>query len=649
MNLHEYQSKNLFAKYGLPVSKGVVADSVEAAVEATKQLRGSSWIVKVQVHAGGRGKAGGVKVASTVAEVQEFAAKWLGNNIQTVQTTAEGQPVRQIYVEEIAEIDRELYLGMVIDRTRERVVVMASSEGGVEIETVAAETPEKIFRVEIGPDLKPQDFQGRKLAFALGLDGQQIGQFVSLFSNLVSLFVQEDCSLVEINPLIVTNSGDIHCLDAKVSVDSNALFRHSDLAELEDPTQDDLREVEARKFNLNYVALDGNIGCMVNGAGLAMGTMDLVKLYGGEPANFLDVGGGVNTESVSEAFKIILSDTKVKTILINIFGGIVSCATIADGIVGAVREVGVSVPVVVRFDGNNADTGRTILEESGFEHHCSSQFARCGRESRARGYGWCCMSILIDASTKVICQGITGSQGTLHSEQALAYGTDLVAGVTPGKGGTEHIGLPVFNTVQDARESTGATVSVIYVPARFCFDSMLEAIDAEMELIVCITEGVPTLDMLRIKQLTAHRNTRVIGPNCPGVITPGACKIGIMPGDIHTPGNVGIVSRSGTLTYEAVRQTSDRGFGQSTCVGIGGDPIPGSSFIDISDHVSSRRRYARDRNGWRNRRYGRGGSRRIYPPTRDKTCGSLHCWRDRAKRQAYGTCRSNHRWWERYR
>ena len=365
MNLHEYQSKNLFAKYGLPVSKGVVADSVEAAVEATKQLSGSSWVVKVQVHAGGRGKAGGVKVASTVEEVQEFATKWLGNNIQTVQTTAEGQPVRQIYVEEIAEIDRELYLGMVIDRTRERVVVMASSEGGVEIETVAAETPEKIFRVEIGPDLKPQDFQGRKLAFALGLDGQQIGQFVSLFSNLVSLFVQEDCSLVEINPLIVTNSGDIHCLDAKVSIDSNALFRHSDLAELEDPTQDDLREVEARKFNLNYVALDGNIGCMVNGAGLAMGTMDLVKLYGGDPANFLDVGGGVNTESVSEAFKIILSDTKVKTILINIFGGIVSCATIADGIVGAVREVGVSVPVVVRFDGNNADTGRTILEESG--------------------------------------------------------------------------------------------------------------------------------------------------------------------------------------------------------------------------------------------------------------------------------------------
>ena len=365
MNLHEYQSKELFAQYGLPVSKGRVARSADEAITAASELGGDRWVIKVQVHAGGRGKAGGVALVSSENDIRTFANRWLGNRIQTVQTTDDGQPVNLLYVEEITDIETELYLGAVIDRATARVVVMASAEGGVEIEQVAAETPEKIFRAAIDPGLGPQEFQGRQLAFRLGMSGPQVTQFSQLFMNLCRMFEQLDCSLVEINPLVITTDGDIHCLDAKINIDSNALFRHADLAELNDPSQDDEREAQAAEFDLNYVALDGNIGCMVNGAGLAMGTMDLVKLRGGMPANFLDVGGGVTVESVSQAFKIILADPEVKAVLINIFGGIVSCADIADGIVRAVQEVGIEVPVIVRFDGNSAVEGSRILANSG--------------------------------------------------------------------------------------------------------------------------------------------------------------------------------------------------------------------------------------------------------------------------------------------
>ncbi|MCY3857898.1 MAG: ADP-forming succinate--CoA ligase subunit beta [Gammaproteobacteria bacterium] len=365
MNLHEYQSKELFAKYGLPVSSGRVARTADEAVAAAISLGGNRWVIKVQVHAGGRGKAGGVKLVSNETEIRAFADHWLGSRIHTVQTTDEGQPVNLLYVEAITEIETELYLGAVIDRATARIVVMASAEGGVEIEQVAAETPEKIFRAIIDPGLGPQEFQGRELAFRLGMRGSQITQFTRLFRDLCRMFEELDCSLVEINPLVITTDGDIQCLDAKVNIDSNALFRHPDLAELTDPSQDDEREAQAAEYDLNYVALDGNIGCMVNGAGLAMGTMDLVKLRGGMPANFLDVGGGVTVESVSQAFKIILADPEVQAVLINIFGGIVSCADIADGIVRAVQEVGVEVPVIVRFDGNSAEEGSRILANSG--------------------------------------------------------------------------------------------------------------------------------------------------------------------------------------------------------------------------------------------------------------------------------------------
>ncbi len=367
MNLHEYQAKQLFAEYGLPVSRGIAVDSGDEAVQAAKDIGGDRWVVKAQVHAGGRGKAGGVKLFSDFDEIKSFADGLIGTNLVTFQTDENGQPVSKIFVESCTDIDRELYFGAVIDRSTRRIVFMASTEGGVEIEKVAEETPELILQATIDPHVGGQAYQGRELAFKLGLSGPQVNQFAQVFVGLAKMFEERDLSLIEINPLVVTTEGNIHCLDAKVSLDNNALYRQKAMAALNDPSQEDEREAHAAQFGLNYVALEGNIGCMVNGAGLAMGTMDLVKLAGGQPANFLDVGGGATKEAVSEAFKIILSDPAVKAVLINIFGGIVRCDIIADGIIGAVKEVGVDVPVVVRFEGNNAAVGVETLANSDVE------------------------------------------------------------------------------------------------------------------------------------------------------------------------------------------------------------------------------------------------------------------------------------------
>ena len=387
MNLHEYQSKELFASYGLPVPQGRAVETAEQAVAAAEELGGSAWVCKVQVHAGGRGKAGGVKVVESLEAVREFAASWLGRRLVTVQTDAEGQPVGRIFVEAPAAIARELYLGAVVDRASRRVVMMASTEGGVEIEQVAVETPEKILRAPIDPALGAQPFQGRAMAFALDLEGGQVAQFANVFLNLSRLFHDLDCSLVEVNPLVVTAAGDVLCLDAKINIDNNALHRQPKLAAMRDFSQEDEREANADRFGLNYVALDGNIGCMVNGAGLAMGTMDLVKLQGGNPANFLDVGGGATEEAVAEAFKIILSDGAVRAVLINIFGGIVSCKIIAEGIVAAVRQVGVAVPVVVRFEGNNAAAGLAALAASGLDIATASSLADAANQVVAAAGG----------------------------------------------------------------------------------------------------------------------------------------------------------------------------------------------------------------------------------------------------------------------
>ena len=364
MNLHEYQSKQLFAEYGIPVSRGIPARSAEDAAKAAEEIGGSTWVVKAQVHAGGRGKAGGVKVVHSPAEVRDAAAKMLGQRLVTHQTGAEGLPIGVVYVEAGSSIERELYLSLLVDRSRERVVVMASAAGGMDIEEVAAKTPEQILTVFVHPAAGLQPYQARQLAFGLELEGPQVGQFTRLLQDLYRLFIERDCGLLEVNPLIVNGEGNLHALDAKIGIEANALYRQSRLMEWRDPSQEDEMENRASAHGLNYVSLDGEIACMVNGAGLAMATMDLIKLHGGAPANFLDVGGGATAERVAEAFKLILSNENVKAILVNIFGGIVRCDLIAEGIIQAVKEVGVGVPVVVRLEGTNVARGRELLESS---------------------------------------------------------------------------------------------------------------------------------------------------------------------------------------------------------------------------------------------------------------------------------------------
>ncbi|MGI9247976.1 MAG: ADP-forming succinate--CoA ligase subunit beta [Woeseiaceae bacterium] len=367
MNLHEYQSKRLFADYGIPVPRGIPAESPSAAVKAAQELGGDLWVVKAQVHAGGRGKAGGVKLARSLDEVREFANNMLGMQLVTHQSGPEGLPVGVVYVEQGSDIDRELYLSMLVDRELSRISFIASAAGGMDIEKVAQETPEKIFSVAVAPDAGLQDYQARQLAFGLGLEKKQVRQFGNLIKNMYQLYLDSDASLIEVNPLITNKAGDVIALDGKINIDSSALFRQPKLAELRDISQEDEAERKAAEHDLNYVSLDGNIACMVNGAGLAMATMDLIKLHGGEPANFLDVGGGATAERVAAAFKLILSNDKVAAILVNIFGGIVRCDLIAEGIISAVKEVGVSVPVVVRLEGTNVDTGRELLANSGLD------------------------------------------------------------------------------------------------------------------------------------------------------------------------------------------------------------------------------------------------------------------------------------------
>ncbi len=367
MNLHEYQSKRLFADYGIPVPEGHAASSADAAVTAAEDIGGDLWVVKAQVHAGGRGKAGGVKLARSTHEVRQFAEDMLGTMLVTHQSGPAGLPVNVVYVEAGSEIERELYLSMLVDREVSKISFIASAAGGMDIEQVAKETPEKIFTVAISPSTGLMGYQARQLAFGLGLNKQQSRQFEDLVSRLYKLYIECDAGLIEINPLIVTKAGDVLALDGKISIEDNALFRQKKLAELRDPTQEDEKEREAAEHDLSYVSLDGNIACMVNGAGLAMATMDLIKLHGGDPANFLDVGGGATSERVAEAFKLILSNPRVNAILVNIFGGIVRCDLIAAGIISAVKEMGVSVPVIVRLEGTNVDKGRKLLAHSGLD------------------------------------------------------------------------------------------------------------------------------------------------------------------------------------------------------------------------------------------------------------------------------------------
>jgi succinyl-CoA synthetase beta subunit len=375
MNIHEYQAKDLYRQYGVPTSTGYPAFSVEEAVEAAKKLPGPVWVVKAQIHAGGRGKGkfkeadagdkGGVRLARSIDEVRTFAQQMLNKTLVTIQTGDAGRVVKRLYVEEGSQIDRELYLSALVDRATSRISFIVSTEGGMDIEKVAHDTPDKIMTFSIDPASGYSEFHGRKVAFALGLKGDQIKQCVAMIGNLYRMCVEKDMSLLEINPLVVTKDGKLVCLDGKMDFDGNALFRHKDIVALRDLGEEDEKEIEASKYDLNYITLDGTIGCMVNGAGLAMATMDIIKLYGESPANFLDVGGGASKEKVTAAFKIITADPAVKGILVNIFGGIMRCDIIAEGVIAAVKEVGLKVPLVVRLEGTNVELGKKILNESG--------------------------------------------------------------------------------------------------------------------------------------------------------------------------------------------------------------------------------------------------------------------------------------------
>jgi succinyl-CoA synthetase beta subunit len=383
MNLHEYQAKSLFASYGIPVPQGQAVSSPSEARTAAQGLGGNLWVIKAQAHTGGRGKAGGVKLARNLEEVEQMSSEMLGMTLVTNQTGPQGLPVNSVLVEQGSDISKELYLGALLDRSRSRIAFMASEAGGMNIEEVAATTPEKILTTVINPSTGMLPYQCRKLAFGLGLAGDQIKQFSKIMMALYRLYTDKDISLIEINPLIITSDGNLMALDAKINLDSNALYRHQELVALRDLSQEDEKEAAAAQHDLNYITLDGNIGCMVNGAGLAMATMDMVKLHGGEPANFLDVGGGTTAERVTEAFKLILSDQKVKTVLVNIFGGIVRCDLIAEGIITAARSIGVAVPVVVRLEGTNASQGLEMLASSGLDFITANDFTQAAKKAVA--------------------------------------------------------------------------------------------------------------------------------------------------------------------------------------------------------------------------------------------------------------------------
>jgi succinyl-CoA synthetase beta subunit len=517
MNLHEYQGKQLFAEYGLPVSRGHAVDTPHEAVEAAdldrrRYVGGQGPGACRRSRQGRRRQAG-----QEQARDRGLRLTLARSRLVTYQTDAGRTARSKILVESCTDIADELYLGAVVDRSSRRIVFMASTEGGVEIEKVAHETPEKILKATSIPWSAPSPTRGVTSPSSLGLQGEQIKQFVKIFLGLAKMFVDKDLALIEVNPLVITTEGKLHCLDAKIGVDSNALYRQAQLRDMHDPSQEDEREAHAARWELNYVALDGNIGCMVNGAGLAMGTMDIVKLHGGEPANFLDVGGGATKERVSEAFKIILSDDKVKAVLINIFGGIVRCDLIAEGVIGAVQEIGVQVPVVVRLEGNNAELGRKVLADSGLNIIAATSLTDAAQQAVKAA------AREVKADEHPDRQEHEGDLPGLHrlpGHLPLGAGHrvrhQMVGGVTPGKGGQEHLGLPVFNTVAEAVDATGADASVIYVPAPFCKDSILEAANGGVKLIVCITEGIPTLDMLEAKVKCDELGVRLIGPNCPG-------------------------------------------------------------------------------------------------------------------------------------
>ena len=571
MDLLEYQGKQLFARHGVPVPSGSPATTVEEAVAAADEI-GYPCVIKAQVQIGGRGKAGGIKVANDRAEAEEHAKNILGMDIR-------GHTVHEVWVEAASDIATEYYASIVFDRSAKRPLVMLSTQGGMDIEEVAERDPDAIARLHVDPLLGFQDFHARRLAFEAGVDGDVVRPVGALLNRLYDAFAAEEAMLVEVNPLIVTSDRQVMALDAKVTLDDSSLFRHADNAALRKTEAEDPQERMARERGLTYVKLDGNVGILGNGAGLVMSTLDVVAQAGGQPANFLDAGGGSKAEAITQAVEVILSNENVTAVLFNIFGGITRCDEVAKGLIEAfapdrAHRALRGAPGRDQRQGGPRPAGRGE----------PSQRAHRGDDARRRapsgGAGR--MSILVGTDTKLCVSGITGREGTFHTLNNKGYGTNVVSGVTPGKGGQDVEGIPVFDTFHEAVAESGANTAMIFVPPRFAADSILEAEDAGISLVVAITEGIPAHDELRVyNHLARNDNVRLVGPNCPGILSPGKANVGIIPAAFFSEGNVGVVSRSGTLTYQIGNELAQRGFGNSTIVGIGGDPVPGSSFIDI--------------------------------------------------------------------
>ena len=570
MDLYEHQGKDLFKQAGIPLVEGFVAESKEEARRIAERL-GGKVAVKVQVQIGGRGKAGGIALVTSPDEAAEAAERMLSEGFS-------GTPVNRVLIERLVDIAEQFYAAITLDRSSQRYLAIVSADGGMDIEQVAKEKPEALRRMTIDPMMDLKDFQVRYLVGHLPPEARE--GTADVLRRAYGLVCSADATLVEINPLSMLKGGVVVALDAKVTIDDNALYRQPALAELRSSFPVDPTQARANEKGLQYVKLDGEVGIIGNGAGLVMSTLDVVTQAGGKPANFLDVGGGASADSMATSLEVVLSDPAVRSVLVNIFGGITRGELVARGILEALKRVDAEVPIVVRLDGTNAEEGREILAAASHPRIVpASTMLEAAQKAveLAHAGGHVEMPILIDEETRLVVQGITGKEGSFHALRNKAYGTNVVAGVTPGKSGQSVEGVPVFDTVAEAVQETGANTSLIFVPARFAADAILEAASAGTSLGVCITEGMPVQDMARVVNYLHGKDFVLIGPNCPGLISPGKANVGIIPGEICSPGPVGLISRSGTLTYQIVHELTQGGVGPVHVRGHGrATPFTGS-------------------------------------------------------------------------